>query len=120
MAEKELNPEEQKLQVRRRLMKMAIYSIPAIATVLATGEDAYSEGDDDDDWGSGSGSGSGGGGGKVPKRSLEKTRRPRKTKNMVFHESYFYLIVEDFILFMRVLGCHNLFPLGRTIPLGRG
>ncbi|MBI5679250.1 MAG: hypothetical protein HZC52_12355, partial [Planctomycetes bacterium] len=49
MAEKELNPEEQKLQVRRRLMKMAIYSIPAIATVLATEEDAYSGGDDDDD-----------------------------------------------------------------------
>ena len=58
MAEKELNPEEQKLQVRRRLMKMAVYSIPVIATVLATGEDAYSDGDDDDDWGSGSGSGS--------------------------------------------------------------
>lgn len=80
MAEKELNPEEQKLQVRRRLMKMAIYSIPAIATVLATGEDAYSDGDDDDDWGSGSGSGSGGGGGKVPKKKFRKNPKAKKNK----------------------------------------
>lgn len=79
MAEKELNPEEQKLQVRRRLMKMAIYSIPAIATVLATEEDAYSGGDDDDDdWGSGSGSGSGGG--KVPKKKFRKNPKARKNK----------------------------------------
>ena len=74
MVEKELNPEEQKLQVRRRLMKMAIYSIPAIATVLATEEDAYSGGDDDE----GSGAGSGSGGGKVPKRSLEKNPKAKK------------------------------------------
>lgn len=82
MAEKELNPEEQKLQVRRRLMKMAIYSIPAIATVLATGEDAYSGGDDDDDWGSGSGSGSGSGGGKgkVPKKKFRKNPKAKKNK----------------------------------------
>ncbi len=83
MAEKELNPEEQKLQVRRRLMKMAIYSIPAIATVLATEEDAYSGGDDhDDDWGSGSGSGSGSGGGKgkVPKKKFRKNPKARKNK----------------------------------------
>ncbi len=79
MAEKELNPEEQKLQVRRRLMKMAVYSIPVIATVLATGEDAYSDGDDDDDdWGSGSGSG--GGGGKVPKKKFRKNPKARKNK----------------------------------------
>lgn len=78
MAEKELNPEEQKLQVRRRLMKMAIYSIPAIATVLATGEDAYSDGDDDG--GSGSGSGSGGGKGKVPKKKFRKNPKARKNK----------------------------------------
>ncbi len=81
MAEKELNPEEQKLQVRRRLMKMAIYSIPAIATVLATEEDAHS-GDDDDDWGSGSGSGSGSGGGKgkIPKKKFRKNPKARKNK----------------------------------------
>lgn len=78
MAEKELNPEEQKLQVRRRLMKMAVYSIPAIATVLATGEDAYSGGDDDG--GSGSGSGSGGGKGKVPKKKFRKNPKARKNK----------------------------------------
>jgi hypothetical protein len=82
MAEKELNPEEQKLQVRRRLMKMAIYSIPAIATVLATGEDAYSDGDDDDDWGSGSGSGSGGGGGKVPKKKFRKNPKDKKNNHL--------------------------------------
>ena len=75
MAEKELNPEEQKLRVRRRLMKMAIYSIPAIATVLATEEDAYSDGDDE---GSGSGSGSGSGGGKVPKKKFRKTPNGKK------------------------------------------
>ena len=84
MAEKELNPDEQKLQVRRRLMKMAIYSIPAIATVLATEEDAYSGGDDDDDdWGSGSGSGSGGGGkgkGKKPKKKFRKNPKAKKNK----------------------------------------
>lgn len=77
MAEKELNPEEQKLQVRRRLMKMAIYSIPAIATVLVTEEDAYSDGDDG---GSGSGSGSGGGKGKVPKKKFRKNPKARKNK----------------------------------------
>ena len=71
MAKKELNPEEQKLQVRRRLMKMAIYSIPAIATVLATGEDAYS-GDDDDD--SDSGGRKGRGKGKVPKPKNKRTK----------------------------------------------
>ena len=74
MAEKELNPEEQKLQVRRRLMKMAIYSIPAIATVLATEEDAYSGGDDDE----GSGAGSGSGGGKVPKKKFRKNPKAKK------------------------------------------
>ena len=77
MAEKELNPEEQKLQVRRRLMKMAVYSIPVVATVLATGEDAYSDGDDDDDGGSGSGSGSGSGGGTT-KKKFRKTPNGRK------------------------------------------
>jgi hypothetical protein len=83
MAEKKLNPEEQKLLVRRRLMKMAIYSIPAIASVLATEEDAYSGGDDDhDDWGSGSGSGSGigGGKGKKPKKKFRKNPKARKNK----------------------------------------
>lgn len=75
MAEKELNPEEQKLQVRRRLMKMAIYSIPAVATVLATEEDAYSGGDDD-----GRGSGSGSGGGKVPKKKFRKNPKAKKNK----------------------------------------
>ncbi|GEM_PF-2353241 len=81
MAEKELSPEEQKLRVRRRLLKMAIYSIPAIATVLATEEDAYSGGDDDDDdRGSGSGSGSGSGGGKVPKKKFRKNPKAKKNK----------------------------------------
>ena len=79
MAEKELSPEEQKLRVRRRLLKMAIYSIPAIATVLATEEDAYSGGDDDD-WGSGSGSGSGGGKGKKPKKKFRKNPKAKKNK----------------------------------------
>ncbi len=77
MAEKELNPEEQKLQVRRRLMKMAIYSIPAIATVLATEEDAYSGGDDDDD-DFGSGHGSGSGKGKKPRKKFRKTPKGKK------------------------------------------
>lgn len=76
MAEKELNPEEQKLRVRRRLMKMAIYSIPAIATVLATEEDAYSRGDDDS--GSGEGSGSGGKHGKVPRKKFRKNPKGKK------------------------------------------
>ena len=81
MAEKELSPEEQKLRVRRRLLKMAIYSIPAIATVLATEEDAYSGGDDDDDdRGSGSGSGSGSDGGKVPKKKFRKNPKAKKNK----------------------------------------
>lgn len=43
MAKKEVNPEEQKLKTRRRLMKLAVYSIPAIATILATKE-AYADG----------------------------------------------------------------------------
>ena len=71
MAEKELNPDEQKLQVRRRLMKMAIYSIPAIATVLATEEGAYSGGDDDD---SDSGGRKGRGKGKGPKPKNKRTK----------------------------------------------
>ncbi len=76
MAEKKLNSEEQKLQVRRRLMKMAIYSIPAIATVLATEEDAYSGGDDDDDWGSGGGRRKGKG--PKPKRKRTKPHGPKR------------------------------------------
>ena len=79
MAEKELNPKEQKLQVRRRLMKMALYSIPAIATVLAA-EEGASSGGDDDDGGSGSGSGSGSGGGKVPKKKFRKNPKAKKNK----------------------------------------
>ena len=70
MAEKRAKSRKrQKLQVCRRLIEngRVSHSIPVIATVLATGKDAYSDGDDDDDWGSGSGSGSGGGGGKVQK-----------------------------------------------------
>ena len=38
MAKKESTPEEQRLKSRRRLMKLAAYSIPAIATILATEE----------------------------------------------------------------------------------
>ncbi|HHT9108151.1 MAG TPA: hypothetical protein ACFYEF_09570 [Candidatus Wunengus sp. YC63] len=75
MAKKELNPEEQKLQVRRRLMKMAIYSIPAIATVLATEEGAYpGGGDDDDDWGSGGRKGKG----PKPKNKRTKPHGPKR------------------------------------------
>ena len=77
MAEKELSPEEQKLRVRRRLLKMAIYSIPAIATVLATEEDAYSGGDDDDD-DFGSGHGSGSGKGKKPRKKFRKNPKGKK------------------------------------------
>lgn len=36
MTEKELNPEEQRRKLRRRLLKLGVYSVPAIATVLAT------------------------------------------------------------------------------------
>ena len=79
MAEKELNPDEQKLQVRRRLMKMAIYSIPAIATVLATEEGAYSGGgDDDDDQGSGGRKGRGKGKGPKPKNKRTKPHGPKR------------------------------------------
>ena len=78
MAEKELNPEEQKLQVRRRLMKMALYSIPAIATVLAAEEGAYSGGDDDDDDDSGSGKGKGKGKGPKPKNKRTKPHGPKR------------------------------------------
>lgn len=42
MTKKDVNPEEQKLKTRRRLMKLAAYSIPAIATILAT-EEAYAQ-----------------------------------------------------------------------------
>ncbi|MBI2470544.1 MAG: hypothetical protein HYV59_04800 [Planctomycetes bacterium] len=80
MAEKDISPEEQKLRVRRRLLKLAIYSIPAIATIRAA-EDANADGDDVDDYyeehGSGSGSGSGGGG-KVPKKKFRKTPQGKK------------------------------------------
>ncbi len=36
------DPEEQRLKARRRLMKLGAYSLPAIATILAT-EEAYSQ-----------------------------------------------------------------------------
>lgn len=35
MANNDLNPEEQDLKVRRRLLKLAVYSVPAIATFMA-------------------------------------------------------------------------------------
>lgn len=53
MPEKELDVEEQKRKTRRKLLKMAVYGIPAISTILAAGE-ANADGD-----GEGSGSGSG-------------------------------------------------------------
>lgn len=43
MTEKELNPEEQRRKLRRRLLKLGVYSVPAIATVLAT-EAVYAQG----------------------------------------------------------------------------
>lgn len=43
MKEQKLNPNEQKQKARRKLMKLALYSIPAIATILAT-EEAYAGG----------------------------------------------------------------------------
>ncbi|HHT9145213.1 MAG TPA: hypothetical protein ACFYD4_05955 [Candidatus Wunengus sp. YC61] len=48
MENKELSLEEQKLKVRRKLLKLAVYGIPAISTILAAGE-AYANGKDDDD-----------------------------------------------------------------------
>ena len=45
MPEKELNSEEQRLKVRRRLLKLAVYSIPVISTIL-TSKDAYSDGEE--------------------------------------------------------------------------
>ncbi|MDE1889471.1 MAG: hypothetical protein KGJ87_11540 [Planctomycetota bacterium] len=38
MGKKELTLEEQKLQVRRKLLKLAVYGIPAISTILAAGK----------------------------------------------------------------------------------
>ncbi len=71
MTEKESDPEKQRLKTRRRLLKLAVYSIPAITTILAKKEVYADEGE-----GSGSGSGSGGGGkgkGKGPKPRLHRT-----------------------------------------------
>ncbi len=58
MSEKELDVEEQKRKTRRKLLKLAAYSIPAVSSILAAG-DAYANGDDDDGGGGGSGSGDG-------------------------------------------------------------
>lgn len=43
MTEKGLNPEDQKRKLRRRLLKLGVYSVPAIATILAT-EAVYAQG----------------------------------------------------------------------------
>ncbi|MBF8251394.1 MAG: hypothetical protein HW382_1022 [Deltaproteobacteria bacterium] len=60
MEKKELSLEEQRLKVRRKLLKLAVYGIPAISTILAAGKanadgvDEYYdefEADDDDDGG---------------------------------------------------------------------
>jgi len=48
MEKKELSLEEQRLKVRRKLLKLAVYGIPAVSSILAAGE-AYANGDDDDD-----------------------------------------------------------------------
>jgi hypothetical protein len=52
MNEKEKDTEEQRRRVRRKLLKMAVYGIPAISTILATGEagggSGSGSGDDDD------------------------------------------------------------------------
>ncbi|MDO8745755.1 MAG: hypothetical protein Q7J76_11675 [Candidatus Brocadiaceae bacterium] len=48
MEKKELSLEEQRLKVRRKLLKLAVYGIPDISTILAAGE-AYANGKDDDD-----------------------------------------------------------------------
>lgn len=42
MTEKGSSPEEQKLKIRRRLLKLGIYSVPVIATILTT-EEAYAQ-----------------------------------------------------------------------------
>ncbi len=87
MEKKELSLEEQKLKVRRKLLKMAVYGIPAISTILAAGkanadgvDDYYDEfgGDDDDGSGSGSGSGSGGGQGKNKRRTPHGRKKYKK------------------------------------------
>jgi len=56
MEKKELSLEEQKLKVRRKLLKMAVYGIPAISTILAAGkanadgvDEYYDEFEADDD-----------------------------------------------------------------------
>lgn len=54
MGKKELSLEEQRLKVRRRLLKLAAYSIPAVSSILAAGE-AYANGEDDDDRRAGTG-----------------------------------------------------------------
>lgn len=46
MSEKELDVEEQKRKTRRKLLKLAAYSIPAVSSILAAG-DAYAKDDDD-------------------------------------------------------------------------
>ena len=46
MSEKELNVEEQKRKTRRKLLKLAAYSIPAVSSILAA-SDAYAKDDDD-------------------------------------------------------------------------
>lgn len=43
MANKDLNPEEQKHKVRRRLLKLAVYSVPAIATFMTAKDSRASE-----------------------------------------------------------------------------
>ncbi len=72
MAEKELDVEEQKRKTRRKLLKLAAYSIPAVSSILAAG-DAYANGDDGGGDGSGSGSGDDEGAG-------EKRRMPNGQK----------------------------------------
>lgn len=67
MTEKELKPEELKLNARRKLLKLAVYSIPAIVTIMAEKEVYADEGD-----GSGSG-GKGKGKRKGPKPRLHRT-----------------------------------------------
>ena len=80
MAEKELNPEEQKLRVRRRLLKMAVYSIPVISTIL-TSKDAYSDGEEsltDEYYDELEGEGEGAGEGDDQRAGTgEKTKRKR-------------------------------------------
>ncbi|MBI5794734.1 MAG: hypothetical protein HZA47_00285, partial [Planctomycetes bacterium] len=81
MPEKELDVEEQKRKTRRKLLKMAVYSIPAISTVLAAGGanadevDEYYDEFEADDEGGGESEGNRAGTGIKTKRKTPNGRK---------------------------------------------